>query len=97
MDDKHIIIAYDIADNKRRGHLVRWLLNFAWRVQFSVFEAAISPKELERMLAGIKKRIDINEDSVLIYELNKSNLEKKQLLGIDKGEKDPMAEGYAVI
>ena len=38
MKEKHYLIAYDITDDRRRRLIVKLLMNYAYRIQFSIFE-----------------------------------------------------------
>lgn len=67
----HLLIAYDIADNRRRNRLAKGLCGFLERVQFSVFEGEIPDQRLEKLLTLIDTEIDPVEDSVRIYRLCK--------------------------
>jgi len=68
-----IIVAYDITDNKLRGHLSKYLEKFGVRVQFSVFEIQNSKRVLDIVLNGIeskfKKRFEPG-DSIYIFKAN---------------------------
>lgn len=97
MREKHFIIAYDIADNKRRAGIVKWLMNYAYRVQYSVFEMTAADSVKEQVVAGMNKLINGEEDSVLIYELCMPDWSKKQKIGVQNGEENIYANGYAII
>jgi CRISPR-associated protein Cas2 len=63
-----IVVSYDISHNRRRAQLSRALKNFGTRVQYSVFECVLEPKDLARLQAAIK-RIIKPDDRVRYYPL----------------------------
>ncbi len=64
-----VLIIYDIVDNKRRKQLSDYLLGYGFRIQKSAFEAVIKINKYERMMAGISKFVDDEEDSVRVYRI----------------------------
>jgi len=64
----HLVVAYDIIDDRRRTQLARFLRGYLDRVQKSVFEGEIEEKRLDKMKTGIEGIIDQDEDSVRIYQ-----------------------------
>lgn len=64
-----IVAAYDIADNRRRNRVASEMENFGRRVQLSVFECRLSPRELEDMKAQVGRLISEDEDRVHYYRL----------------------------
>ncbi len=75
-----VVIAYDVVDDSRRNRLAQTLLDFGVRVQYSVFEAIIDRKNIERMVRKVRRIIKRNEDSVRIYVLTKTT--KKEIIKI---------------
>lgn len=67
--ENHYLVAYDICDNKRRRRLLKVLEDYAYRLQYSVFEMCVDEKDLKKVKSWIEKVINKKEDSVLIYEL----------------------------
>lgn len=63
------VVSYDVVDDRRRAALSAWLAGFGTRVQLSVFECDLEPAQRARMQAGVAARIDVREDSVLVYTL----------------------------
>jgi CRISPR-associated protein Cas2 len=63
-----IVVSYDISHDRRRARLSRELKNFGTRVQYSVFECVLEPKDLDRLQAAIK-RIIKPDDRVRYYHL----------------------------
>ena len=64
-----VIVSYDIEDDKTRTRLAKKLLDFGPRVQFSVFEADITKKELEKLKTMLKAVQLKEKDSIRLYRL----------------------------
>lgn len=64
-----VVIGYDCSCDKRRLHLSKVLLDYGYRVQYSLFEAEVPRKEFDEMLKRIKKIVDGTGDSVRIYHI----------------------------
>jgi len=63
------IIAYDIADNRRRGRIDRVLKNYAVRVQESVFEGWISHARLHQLKRELSAEMNMACDHIRLYAL----------------------------
>lgn len=77
-----IVITYDIADNKRRAKLARLLEGFGIRVQESVFECELESKVLEKLMGRATKLINVEEDSIRLYQLPSANFLTLKILGL---------------
>lgn len=76
------ILAYDMADDRRRAKLARLMESMGVRVQGSVFEAYLTAEELQTILKKSKKFFKEKEDSLRIYTLCSACRAKVQTLGI---------------
>jgi CRISPR-associated protein Cas2 len=65
------VIAYDIANDKRRRKLVRVLESFGERAQESIFEAWLTERERKKMETQAHHCIDVAADRLAIYVLPK--------------------------
>lgn len=63
------LIAYDIADDRRRNQIAKRLQSYGVRVQYSVFLIDLKPAKIRRLLAMLEGMIDRSEDSVLVCDL----------------------------
>lgn len=63
------LLAYDIADDKRRLKIAKACESVAERVQNSVFEAHLEAGELNQLVQRTKKIMKPEEDSLRIYLL----------------------------
>lgn len=65
------VIAYDTPSDKRRARFVKILEDYGDRVQYSVFEAVLDQKLLDRMGTRLEKVLDPAEDSIRIYQFRR--------------------------
>jgi CRISPR-associated protein Cas2 len=82
-------ICYDICDDQRRTRVAKVLKDYGERVQYSVFEALVSPAELERIQQRLRAIIDPKEDTVRFYTLCGSCAERIAILGEGTVTQDP--------
>jgi CRISPR-associated protein Cas2 len=68
----HIIVVYDIPDNKRREKLRKALLRFGNSVQKSVFEFDLTARQLQALEKVIRGIISKTDDNVRYYQMCKS-------------------------
>lgn len=97
MNSKHYVVAYDVTNTRRRNRLARWLLNFAYRVQYSVFEMKADVPTMKVVVDGIKRHVNKDEDSVIIYELDSDDWRKKILLGLQTKEREFYEQEYTIL
>lgn len=64
-----IIVAYDISETKRRSKVVKILLKYGSRINFSVFECMVSDTDLERLKSDIRSHINVKKDIVAYYPI----------------------------
>ncbi|HKI04419.1 MAG TPA: CRISPR-associated endonuclease Cas2 [Thermoanaerobaculia bacterium] len=62
-----ILLSYDVPDNRRRTRLAHALKDFGKRVQYSVFECRLQPKQLDQLRERVRSLISPEEDSLRIY------------------------------
>ena len=65
----HIVITYDIANDKRRTKIHKVLSSYGQWMQFSVFECSLSETEYARLRNRLNKLIKPEEDSIRFYFL----------------------------
>jgi CRISPR-associated protein Cas2 len=75
------VLAYDIADDKRRAKIARLMESMGARVQGSVFEAYLNTAELDRLLKRAFRILDREEDSLRIYCLCEACRKKARVHG----------------
>lgn len=62
-----ILICYDVADDKRRRRLVKYLEKIAIRIQYSVFLADITERQIKQMNEYAEKILDKEENDKFYY------------------------------
>jgi CRISPR-associated protein Cas2 len=67
--DERVIIAYDVVDNRRCYHLCKALECYGRRIQYSVFELSLRPKDLHKLVDHLTGLIDNTEDRLLVMQL----------------------------
>ncbi len=97
MKEKHYLIAYDITDDRRRRMIVKLLMNYAYRIQFSIFEFTATESIAQKIYEKIKRIIEENEDSVSIYELCSEDWNKRIRMGVNKEEINIYEQSAAII
>lgn len=64
-----IVVAYDVSNTKRRNKVVKLLLKYGSRINFSVFECMLTDKQLDQLKADILGHIDNKKDTVAYYPI----------------------------
>ncbi len=75
------VIAYDIADNRRRRELTKLLAHRFVRVQESVFEGWLDFMEIQDVIKEIEVIIEPGEDSLRAYPAALRNEKRYQTAG----------------
>ncbi len=79
------VISYDIVDDRRRRRLAHILESWGIRVQYSIFECDLTPKD-QRSLSGLLQAcLDVETDSLRWYPLCNNCLIKVASLGSGVG------------
>lgn len=68
----HVVVVYDIPENKRRERLRKALMRFGCPVQKSVFECELTGRQIEKMEKVIRALMSKDEDNVRYYQLCKA-------------------------
>ena len=64
-----LVVAYDIAHDRRRVRLHTWLLGFCNPVQESLFECDLDERQLISLQRGVQRRLRPAVDNVRYYAL----------------------------
>jgi CRISPR-associated protein Cas2 len=67
--DERVIIAYDVADDRRRYRVCKALERYGQRIQYSVFELSLTLKELHKLVDQLTGLIDNKQDRLLVLHL----------------------------
>ena len=76
-----IIVAYDVADNRRLAKIAKIMEDYGTRVQYSVFEIYADGSIMHEIMRRVSSVLDEKEDSVRLYPLCKSCEKKTEVLG----------------
>ena len=66
---RRFVVAYDIADDRRRGRVARCLQQHGVRMQYSVFFVDARPARILRLVSRLEGLIDAGEDSIMVCDL----------------------------
>ncbi len=80
----NVILVYDIKEERVHKVLKTCRKYLHW-VQNSVFEGEISEAKLEKLKIELRKIINEDEDSVIIYTFRTAWYTKRETIGIKKG------------
>lgn len=83
------VLAYDIADDRRRGRFFRRLRRLLLPMQRSVFEGDLTPAAQLAVDRLIAKELSLEHDAVRVYSLCKSCQERVQSYGALPEWRDP--------
>ena len=75
------IIAYDIADNKRRLRVAKTLESWGYRIQESVFQLRLDTATLARVRSSLAVLISESDDVIHIYPICSSCAGRADILG----------------
>ena len=78
---KIYIIAYDIADNKRRLRVSKTLESWGYRIQESVFQLRLDTATLARVRSSLAVLISVSDDVIHIYPVCSSCAGRADILG----------------
>lgn len=79
-----VILVYDIAE-KRVAKVLKKCRGYLYWVQNSVFEGEITEAKLKKLKEELKRIIDKEEDSVVIYYLRTTKYSSREVIGQQKG------------
>jgi CRISPR-associated protein Cas2 len=62
-------VAYDCSNDKRRNRVAKILLDYGYRVQYSVFEVELDERRFKEMQDRLLEAINTSEDSIRVYRI----------------------------
>jgi CRISPR-associated protein Cas2 len=65
----HVVVTYDVPENKRRTKIHKVLKSYGQWMQLSVFECSLSEVEYVRLRQRLAKLIKPEQDSIRFYFL----------------------------
>jgi CRISPR-associated protein Cas2 len=75
------VVTYDIPCDKRRKKVADLLEGYGQRVQYSVFECALSAVKFKELRQRLRQRIKMEEDSVRMYPISQQMLHQVEVWG----------------
>ncbi len=81
----YFILMYDVNE-KRVAKALKTCRRYLTWVQNSVFEGELSKAQYEKLKIDLKKVLNLEEDSVIIYELRDERYSNREVIGISKNE-----------
>lgn len=81
----YVILVYDVAV-ERINNVRQYLKQYLNWVQNSAFEGELKEGEIEKIEIGLKKLIDEEQDSIIIYKTRDKEWVTKETLGIEKSK-----------
>lgn len=79
-----VVVAYDVADDRRRLRVMKMMQGHGEHVQESVFECDLKPAVYRKMIARLKKLINLEQDNVCIYHLCAMDVDRIRQLGVGR-------------
>lgn len=64
-----VVVAYDIANDRRLKRTAALMERYGVRVQRSVFECELTPQRIDMMIAELKATLNRRLDKVRVYRL----------------------------
>ena len=83
------LIAFDVADNRRRYRLTKLLLGYGYRVQESLLEAWLTTEQLNRLHTLAAAILRPRQDRLVSYALTNDDLGRVQSLGSGAAAPNP--------
>ena len=83
----YLIIVYDIKV-ERVNKVKSYLRQHLFWIQNSVFEGEVTKSQYQEIITNLKKIIDENEDSIIIFKSRQEELIDKKIIGIEKSAID---------
>jgi CRISPR-associated protein Cas2 len=64
-----VVVAYDVADDRRRQRVHKTLKNFGRPVQYSAFECILDSEQVSRLQQTVTRLTQAGDDAVAYYLL----------------------------
>lgn len=81
----YVILVYDVEES-RVSKVCKFLRQYLNWIQNSVFEGNLTESELKKVKKEVRKIIDEEYDSVMIFRMRDKRYVDKEILGIEKTE-----------
>ena len=87
----HLVLTYDVVNSRRRQRFFKRLKKFLSPVQKSVFEGPVPPRQLDAIERLVVRELDLETDTVLVYNLCRGCVGLRRALGVARHLQDPEA------
>lgn len=78
------VIAYDMADDRRRARVHKVLCGFGRWTQYSVFECHLTEKQMVLLRSKLDRHLKPEQDSVRFYPICATCMAKTETIGSPK-------------
>ena len=79
-----LVVAYDIADDRRRVRVMKLLKGYGEHIQESVFECDLDAARTRRLVRALRALIDPQADNVRLYALCRQDVARIGQLGVPR-------------
>jgi len=93
---RRYLIAYDIADDRRRTRVAQALASYGDRIQFSVFMMEARPAKLRRLRSALVRLVDLDSDGIIICDLGQLSNDAAERIEVI-GRSRPMTADDVII
>jgi len=83
----YTILVYDVNE-KRVAKALKVCRKYLNWVQNSVFEGEISEAKLKKLKFELSQKLNLEEDSVIIYNFQSRLYSQREILGVEKNNSD---------
>lgn len=77
-----VVVAYDIANDRRRLRVMKLLKGYGAHVQESVFECDLKEGVYLQMVKRLHRLLDLDTDNVRFYHLCAADAQRIQQMGV---------------
>jgi len=77
-----VVVAYDVANDRRRLRVMKMLKGYGAHVQESVFECDLKEGVYQQMRQRLHKVLDLDADNVRFYHLCAADVRRIEQLGV---------------
>ncbi len=81
MTELHVVVAYDIPDDRRRLKVAKVLEGHGERLQYSLFECRLTRVQFLRMRERLRELVVSDEDAVSFYLLCAEDVKRIERMG----------------
>jgi CRISPR-associated protein Cas2 len=79
-----VVLVYDVGE-KRVARALKTCRKYLNWVQNSVFEGEISEVNLKKLKAEMKRVMNLQEDSLILYTWRTQKYSSREIIGVEKG------------